>query len=227
MFVEESRLRSLNDLLADIGIDVLLYEDFAGATYDLLRDLAASLPPSLPANGAAATVAGKTLLDSFNDETNSANIITYLKVSLDSSTFSIPTSSLCQTATNFPQHNQLLTSAWIQSHPDDFRPFLPGTDIVRYCKTSIDPHLSEIDHVGIMGLFNLLLKPAGFALEVIYLDRSPGEEVNTYRLEPTPSTIAVTPAPSTLHQSQRQRQQQGLPIPTTDDIPTIRLLYRP
>lgn len=50
----------------------------------------------------------------------------------------------------------------------------------------------------------LLAKPAGIAVEVLYLDRSAGEEVNTYRFDPMDANgIALT------------------------DAPTFRLLYRP
>jgi ubiquitin thioesterase protein OTUB1 len=92
----------------------------------------------------------------------------------------------------------------MQTHPASFEPFLLGQDIQSYCATSIEPHLSEIEHVGITALADALVRPAGFALEISYLDRSAGEEVNKYRLDPT--------------------DPDGLPL--TDPL-TIRLLYRP
>jgi ubiquitin thioesterase protein OTUB1 len=94
-----------------------------------------------------------------------------------------------------------LTSAWIQSHPHDFEPFLPGMDIKQYCSTEIEPSICELDHIGLTALSDVLLKPAGIALEVSYLDRSAGEEMNMYALAP----------------------QDRLP----QDVKTIRLLYRP
>ncbi|KAF2146228.1 uncharacterized protein K452DRAFT_220097 [Aplosporella prunicola CBS 121167] len=117
------------------------------------------------------------LLAAFNDEMVSQSIITHLK---------------------------LLTSAWIQTHPADFAPFLLDQDIRSYCSTHIEAAVCEIEHVGVNALFNVLLKPAGLALEILYLDRSAGEEGNTFRYD----VIG----------------HDGL---TILDPPTIRLLYRP
>jgi len=60
------------------------------------------------------------------------------------------------------------------------------------------PQASEIDHIGITALSEVLLKPAGVSLEIVYLDRSVGREPNV-----------ICYAPSTSPQT------------------TIRLLYRP
>ena len=64
--------------------------------------------------------------------------------------------------------------------------------------------MSEIEHIGICGLVDVLVKPAGIAVEILYLDRTPGEEANKYGFYPT--------------------DQNGVPMNNT---PTIRLLYRP
>jgi ubiquitin thioesterase protein OTUB1 len=53
-------------------------------------------------------------------------------------------------------------------------------------------------------LVDVLVKPAGIAVEILYLDRTPGEEVNTYRFDPV------------------DHNNEQLPTP-----PTFRLLYRP
>lgn len=92
----------------------------------------------------------------------------------------------------------------MQTHQADFQPFLLDQDIRQYCATSIEPHLSEIEHVGMVALVDALVKPVDFAVEISYLDRSPGEEVNMYRIDP------VGP--------------NGIPLPNPI---TIRLLYRP
>ncbi|OCL02684.1 cysteine proteinase [Glonium stellatum] len=167
---EETRLRSLHNLLNTIGFQEHLYEDFADECFELLRKTAASVP-------AADESAAASLLVSFNDEALSMAIITYFK---------------------------LLTSAWIQTHANDFQPFLLDQDIREYCATQIEPSICEIDHVGMSALAEVLVKPAGFALEVLYLDRSPGEEINTYHFDPL--------------------GHDGLPIPNP---PMLRLLYRP
>ncbi|KAL8816544.1 MAG: hypothetical protein Q9191_008310 [Dirinaria sp. TL-2023a] len=67
----------------------------------------------------------------------------------------------------------------------------------------IDPYAVEIEHLGIQALFDAVIKPAGIAMEVLYLDRSAGEEVNTIRWSVD--------------------DHSGHYL----SIPTIRLLYRP
>lgn len=68
---EEIRLRSLASILNDVGHQEYLYEDFADATFELLRSISAQIP--VVDDGAA-------LLATFNDEHLSLSIITYLKV---------------------------------------------------------------------------------------------------------------------------------------------------
>ncbi|KAF2741414.1 cysteine proteinase [Polyplosphaeria fusca] len=122
--------------------------------------------------------ADAVLLDAFNDPSVAMSIITYFK---------------------------LLASAWIQSHPNDYAPFL-DYDVKTYCSLNIEAAQCEIDHVGINALAEAVVKPIGFALEVLYLDRSQGQgdEIDTHRFEPT--------APN------------GQPL---QSITTMRLLYRP
>lgn len=101
---------------------------------------------------------------------------------------------------------QLLTSAWMKTHAENYLPFIVGT-VAEYCQTQIEPYQVEIEHVGMNALIDVLVKPAGFAVEISYLDRSPGHEVNTHRFEET-SANAISMYPN-------------------DPTPTIYLLYRP
>jgi ubiquitin thioesterase protein OTUB1 len=118
------------------------------------------------------------LLQSFNDMNVSMAIITYFK---------------------------LLASAWVQSHADDYGHFVPMGDVKAYCANNIEPSQCEADNIGVAALADALVKPAGFGLEVWYLDRSPGEEINrSYYAEPTTAN--------------------HMPIP---HAPMLRLLYRP
>jgi ubiquitin thioesterase protein OTUB1 len=79
-------------------------------------------------------------------------------------------------------------------------------DVKAYCANNIEPAQCEADNIGVAALADALVKPAGFGLEVWYLDRSPGEEINrSYYAEPTDPT-------------------HGGPIP---HAPMLRLLYRP
>jgi ubiquitin thioesterase protein OTUB1 len=78
-------------------------------------------------------------------------------------------------------------------------------DVKAYCANNIEPSQCEADNIGVAALADALVKPAGFGLEVWYLDRSPGEEINrSYYAEPTTAN--------------------HMPIP---HAPMLRLLYRP
>lgn len=82
---------------------------------------------------------------------------------------------------------------------------MPDGDVKGYCSINIEPQACEADHIGIAALTDALVKPAGFGLEIWYLDRSPGEEINrSFHSEPM--------------------DQNYNPIP---DAPMLRLLYRP
>jgi ubiquitin thioesterase protein OTUB1 len=96
-----------------------------------------------------------------------------------------------------------LTSAWMQTYPDDFQPFV-DQPIGEYCGAHVEPTAPEIEHVGMHALAKMLLNPARIALEILYLDRTPGSVANTYSWEPT--------------------DDNGMLLA---DPPAIRLLYRP
>ncbi|EMD89747.1 hypothetical protein COCC4DRAFT_56278 [Bipolaris maydis ATCC 48331] len=122
--------------------------------------------------------ASDILLRTFNDMGESMAIITYVK---------------------------LLASAWVQTHADDFVHFIDNGDVRGYCANNIEPTQCEADNVGIAALAEALVKPAGFGIEVWYLDRSPGEEINrSFYSEPTDA---------------HHRPISGAPM--------LRLLYRP
>lgn len=101
---------------------------------------------------------------------------------------------------------QVLTGAWIQTHRHDYEPFIPqGQTVEDFVSRNIQASECEIEHLGLNALFDVLLKPAGFALEVMYLDRSAGAELYPHRMEAVDSTT-------------------GMALP---NAPTLRLLYRP
>ncbi|KAL5431918.1 hypothetical protein PMIN07_012536 [Paraphaeosphaeria minitans] len=113
------------------------------------------------------------LLEAFNDMAVSMAIITYVK---------------------------LLASAWIQSRADEYQNYLQ-TDVKTYCSQNIEAALCEIDDVAVAALSEALVKPAGIGLEILYLDRSIGEEVNAHAI--------------------------SQPMNFSGLLPMIRLLYRP
>jgi ubiquitin thioesterase protein OTUB1 len=91
----------------------------------------------------------------------------------------------------------MMTSSFMQLHPDNYEPFLEMT-VQQYCLTRIDPANQEIDHIGLQALTDAVIRPAYIAVEVSYLDRSTGNEVTPHQFTP---------------------DAQGWP--------TIRLIYRP
>lgn len=93
----------------------------------------------------------------------------------------------------------------MRTNPDAYQPYLIDYTIDQYCAAKIDPFAVEIEHMGIQALFDAIIRPAGITIDVLYLDRSPGEEMNTISF-PDP----------------------GSHLPSHYlEIPTIRLLYRP
>lgn len=79
-------------------------------------------------------------------------------------------------------HFRLLASAYLKGNRETYGAFVTtGTGVDGYCQAVLERHNVEIDHLGLTLLVNVLLKPVGFVLEVAYLDRSPGSEVNMYR----------------------------------------------
>ncbi|KAK4102870.1 cysteine proteinase [Parathielavia hyrcaniae] len=79
-------------------------------------------------------------------------------------------------------HFRMLASSFLKGNRDTYGAFVTSASGVDgYCTEVLEHHGVEIDHLGLTLLVNVLLKGAGFVLEVAYLDRSPGSEVNTYR----------------------------------------------
>lgn len=78
---------------------------------------------------------------------------------------------------------RLLAATYLKDNARTYEPFIQENmgGVAGYCSQSIEIVDREIEHLGIVALVNILLKPAGFVLEIAYLDRSPGSEVNTYR----------------------------------------------
>lgn len=67
-----------------------------------------------------------------------------------------------------------------------------GQTVDQYCEAQIMPVKAEIEHLGLSALKDVLLSPASLALEVMYLDRSIGDEVNLHRFDPISGYTAAT-----------------------------------
>lgn len=88
-------------------------------------------------------------------------------------------------------------------NPAIYADFLEGMDVNSYVLQYIEPPQIELDHIGMQCLAASVINAAGIAIDVLYLDRSEGGEVNTHQLPVLDG---------------------GGPVTGT---PTIRLLYRP
>ena len=72
---------------------------------------------------------------------------------------------------------QLLASAQMTTNSDDYVFFLEGKTIAEYCKDMLVV-AQEIDDIGNAALYDILLKPAGFGLEILYLNRSASDHID-------------------------------------------------
>lgn len=73
----------------------------------------------------------------------------------------------------------------MKMNKDDYEPYLVDQTVDEYCALNINPHSVEIEQIGMNALLDAVVKPTGIAVDILYLDRSPGKEVNTLRFEPT------------------------------------------
>lgn len=88
--------------------------------------------------------------------------------------------------------HQTLTAAWMKTHPENYAGYMIGQTVDQYCDEHVMPMDSEIDHLGLSALKDVILSPASLALEVTYLDRSQGDEVNLHRFDPVSGFTAST-----------------------------------
>ncbi|KAK5194539.1 hypothetical protein LTR99_003041 [Exophiala xenobiotica] len=77
-------------------------------------------------------------------------------------------------------HFKMMTSSFMQLQADRYAPFM-DMSVTQYCLTRIDPANQEIEHIGLQALNDAVIAPAYIALEVLYLDRSAGDEVTPHR----------------------------------------------
>lgn len=75
---------------------------------------------------------------------------------------------------------QILTSSWISTHQEDYAPYMVNETVEHFCKY-IETVDSEMDHRSLNALHSVLLSDIDIAMEVLYLDRSEGEEVNSHQ----------------------------------------------
>lgn len=88
-------------------------------------------------------------------------------------------------------HQRLLASSWLKGNFAQYEPWITSS-VDHYISDTIMPIDREIDHIGVSLLHDVLLKPANIVLEIAYLDRSEGVEVNVHRMPD--ETIGQDPA---------------------------------
>ncbi|KFZ17515.1 hypothetical protein V501_01685 [Pseudogymnoascus sp. VKM F-4519 (FW-2642)] len=101
---------------------------------------------------------------------------------------------------------RLLASAWLKANSVTYRDFTPdGLGVDNYSKNLLQPAKTGIEHLGMTLLIDVLMKPVGIAIEIIYLDRSEGTDVNSRIIQ--------------------AEDESGTPIHA--GVPIVHLLYRP
>lgn len=87
-------------------------------------------------------------------------------------------------------HFRLLTGAWMKLNHIRYQAFL-STPVDQYCATRIEPAKTEIDEVGLQALVDGVIEGSGFAVEILYLDRSQGDAVTPHLLSPNRQSVAT------------------------------------
>ncbi|KAI2639236.1 peptidase C65 Otubain-domain-containing protein [Xylaria nigripes] len=152
---ERQRLIGLNEYIEKVGgQNPDIFDFMVSETIDLLNDVLSSMSEGSDAM--------PILMARFNDSNTSMCLVYHLR---------------------------LLASSRLKGNPAQYEPYLvadadPGVkDVVEdYIASTIMPVNREIDHISVVLLHDILLRPANIVLDIAYLDRSEGDEVNVHRL---------------------------------------------
>ena len=68
-------------------------------------------------------------------------------------------------------HLRLLAASCLKGNPPMYQGFIPDVGIDEYLKGGMLVPNTEIDHLGMTLLIDVLLKPIGFSAEILYLDQ--------------------------------------------------------
>lgn len=118
-------------------------------------------------------------------------------------------------------HLRLLAASWLKGNRDQYEAWCEsGVDA--YCASIIEPPEREIEELGIVLLVEVLIKPVGFTLEIAYLDRSAGTEVNTHRFPESNTSIGPY-----IHLLYRPGHYDILYKPSPTEIQVNRMSFAP
>lgn len=121
---------------------------------------------------------------------------------------------------------RLLAATYLKANASTYDPFVPdGDNIISYCSQTIELPNREIEHLGIVALVNVLLTPVDFVLEIAYLDRSPGSQVNHHRFADETGAKEASLAGPVIHLLYRPDHYDIL-YHTPDDVPSADVLVQ-
>ncbi|RMZ89789.1 hypothetical protein DV736_g2994, partial [Chaetothyriales sp. CBS 134916] len=169
---EQIRIRSYNEMMKSVGLEVELLEIMFEHTFELFETIRHAIE--------SGNLADSVILNALNDTNVSDSIVYHFKASClerDRGEF-----------TN--QDTQTMTSAYMAANPDSFQPFLE-MPLHEYRQLRIDPTNQEIDQIGLQALTTGVIAPGGIAVEVLYLDRSAGDQVTPHNFAPHIAALAT------------------------------------
>ena len=86
----------------------------------------------------------------------------------------------------------MIAGVWMKSHLDQYEPYMTDQTVEEYCNSHIDVLQKEIEEPGLRAIYDAVFQPAGMTVEILCLDRSPGEEVQAIRYESGKSSSDLT-----------------------------------
>ncbi|PNY26960.1 Ubiquitin thioesterase OTUB1, partial [Tolypocladium capitatum] len=115
---------------------------------------------------------------------------------------------------------RLLAATYLKANAATYDPFVPdGQGVQAYCSQSVELVNREIEHLGIVALVNVLLKPADVVLEIAYLDRSPGGRVNHHRFTDEADGQETSPLGASVVYLLYRPDHYDILYRTPDDVP--------
>ena len=190
MQAERDRIQGMTEMLHRSEYAPITWEEWVETTIELIDELMSTLP---------AGDSIERLEKAFNDEGIAPALVQH---------FRVRQAAILPDRSGTDRVPQMLTSCWINENAALYKDFLPeGMTIDQYRQAHIDPASAEMEELSLKCAYDLLLDGAGMALEISYLDRSPGDKVNTHLYEP--------------------QAPEGKPAPDPTSQGIVKLLYRP
>ncbi|KAJ8119153.1 hypothetical protein ONZ43_g3855 [Nemania bipapillata] len=130
-------------------------------------------------------------------------------------------------------HLRLLAAARLKGNSTEYEPYL-AVDVESYLQVTVMPVNREIDHICVALVHAILLAPANIVLDIAYLDRSEGTEVNVHRFPEEasgqdPSTLGpiiyLLYRPGHYDILYRDTQVRVPPAPVVADVQINRMTY--